>query len=64
MKTYNLRIKERGNAHILTPSYSTSEEMTESVARNFLINFYGLNMPDIEWYEIIFPRTKRKDCQT
>lgn len=55
MKTYNLRIKERGNDHILTPSYSTSEEMTESVARNFIINFYGLNMPDIEWYEIIFP---------
>lgn len=54
MKTYRFRIKERGNDHILTPTYTTDEKMTESVARRFLVDFLGLEKPDVEWYEIEF----------
>ena len=43
---FEARIKEVGNDHILTPSYSGC------VDKAFLIKFWGLDAPDIEWYEI------------
>ena len=46
MKTFNITIKEVGNPHLLHPSY------TDDVDRNFIIEFFGLNEPDVEWYEI------------
>ena len=46
MKHFTAKIKEQGNSHILTPSY------TGDVDKEFLIKFWGLNEPDIEWYTI------------
>ena len=46
MKTYNVTIKEVGNPNLLNPSY------TGEVDRDFIIDFFGLNEPDVEWYKI------------
>lgn len=46
MKHFTAKIKEHGNDHILTPSY------TGDVDKEFLIKFWGLNEPDVEWYTI------------
>lgn len=46
MKHWEARIKERCNPHIVTPSYYGD------VDREYLIKFWGLNEPDIEWYEL------------
>lgn len=46
MKTYNVTIKEVGNPNLLHPSY------TGDVDRDFIIDFFGLNEPDVEWYKI------------
>lgn len=46
MKTYNVTIKEVGNPNLLHPSY------TGAVDRDFIIDFFGLNEPDVEWYKI------------
>ena len=48
MKTYKATIKERGRDGVLTPTYTTSED----VSRKFLIDFWGLNEPDVEWWRI------------
>ena len=48
--TYEARIKEKGNPHVLTPSYTGD---SETVNEEFLIKFWGLNEPDVESYEII-----------
>ncbi|MCX4285035.1 hypothetical protein [Duncaniella dubosii] len=47
MFTYEITVKER-NGHILHPSYSSPNE----VSRSFLIDFFGLNEPDVESYSI------------
>ena len=55
MVTWKATIKERGNANILTPSYTFSEdlyEQNEELTRKFLIKFWGLEQPDVEWYEL------------
>ena len=48
--TYEARIKEKGNQHVLTPSYTGD---SDTVNEEFLIKFWGLNVPDVESYEII-----------
>lgn len=49
MYTYEVEIKERGRDKVLTPSYSSSTKLS----RMFLVNWFGLNEPDIEWYRIV-----------
>lgn len=46
MKTWEITIKEAGNPNLLHPSY------TGDVDRDFIIEFFGLNEPDVEWYKI------------
>lgn len=46
MKIYNVTIKEVDNPNLLHPSY------TGDVDRDFIIKFFGLNEPDVEWYKI------------
>jgi hypothetical protein len=61
MITWQATIKENGNDHLLTPSYSMTEDMfgyikderqREYEMRKFLIEFWGLNNPDVEWYKL------------
>ena len=61
MITWHATIKERGNDNLLTPSYSMTEDMfghikderqREYETRRFLIEFWGLNNPDVEWYKL------------
>ena len=47
--TWEARIKEKGNPSVLTPSYTGD---VETVTREFLIDFWGLNDPDVESYEL------------
>lgn len=46
MKVWKLQIKEIGNDNILTP------QLWADVNEEYVINFYGLKNPDIEWYKI------------
>ena len=46
MKHWEAKIKEKGNSHILRPSYYGD------VDKEYLIKFWGLNEPDVEWYEL------------
>ena len=48
--TYEARIKEKGNPHVLTPSYTGD---SKTVNEDFLIKFWGLKEPDVESYELI-----------
>ena len=50
MITWTVRIKERGCDHILTPSYTLPDG--DDKDENFFIDFWGLNEPDVEWYEM------------
>jgi len=61
MITWQATIKERGNDHLLTPTYSMSDDMfghikderqREYETRKFLIEFWGLDNPDVEWYKL------------
>lgn len=61
MITWQAMIKERGNDNPLTPSYSMSDDMfghinderqREYEMRRFLVEFWGLNNPDVEWYKL------------
>lgn len=46
MKTFKATIKEKGNDHLLHPTYIGDAD------EQFLIELWGLNEPDIEWYTI------------
>lgn len=46
MKKFIIRIKEKGNDHVITTSY------TGDRTREYVIKFFGLEGPDVEWYEI------------
>ncbi len=48
MRHFKARIKERGRDTVLTPEY-LGDDNTDKV---FLIKFWGLEEPDVEWYEI------------
>lgn len=61
MTTWKATIKEVGNDHLLTPTYSfselctfgyTGEQSEDELARQFLIKFWGLDKPDVEWYKL------------
>jgi len=47
MKTFSAEIKEVGNPTILHPSI-TCEGMT----KDELIAWWGLNLPDVEWFRL------------
>ena len=46
-ETYQITIKEVGKSNLLKPTYSG-----ENITKEFLIEFFGLNNPDVEWYKI------------
>ena len=57
MITWQATIKERGNDHVLTPSYSFAIDFFdyfkgEYEMREFLIGFWDLDNPDVEWYKL------------
>lgn len=61
MITWQATIKERGINHLLTPSYSMSddffccfkdERQREYEMRKYLKEFWGLDNPDVEWYKL------------
>lgn len=61
MITWQATIKERGNDHLLTLWYSIAADMfghikderqREYETKRFLIGFWGLNNPDVEWYKL------------
>lgn len=43
---YEVTIKEMGRDALLHPTYDGD------VSREFLVRFFGLDSPDVEWYEI------------
>lgn len=45
-RRYVVTIKEKENGNVLRPEYSGN------VDEDFLIDFFGLNNPDVEWYKI------------
>lgn len=61
MIIWQATIKERGNNHLLTPLYSMTNDMFGHIKderqrkyemRKFLIKFWGLDNPDVEWYKL------------
>ena len=61
MITWQATIKECGNDRLITPSYSITDDMfghiknesqREYETKRFLIGFWGLNNPDVEWYKL------------
>lgn len=48
MITWQATIKERGNDHILTPTYLCDDNVTKEE----IIEFWGLDKPDVEWYKL------------
>lgn len=61
MVIWKATIKERGNDHILTPTYSMPDDMFGYIkderkrkyeTRKFLIGFWGLDNSDVEWYKL------------
>jgi hypothetical protein len=61
METWKATIKERGNEHVLTPTYSMPDDMFGHIAderqreyetRKFLEKFWGVDNPDVEWYKL------------
>lgn len=56
MKTWKLKIKEKGNDTLLTPTYSFQDD-DETKDRDFIIWFFGLNEKDVEWYELELEQT-------
>lgn len=47
MKTYVAEIKEIGNPTILRPSLCC-----EGMTKDHLIKFWGLNLPDVQWFRL------------
>lgn len=47
METWKATIKEVGSERLLTPTYTG-----ENVTKKFLVDFFGLENPDVEWYKI------------
>ena len=53
--SYELEIKEFGNPNILRPSYIGKADI------KYLIEFYGLNEPDVAWYKIYGVKNDNKE---
>ena len=47
MKTYIAEIKEVGETTVLTPSITC-----DVMDKEDLVEFWGLNEPDVEWYRL------------
>lgn len=57
MRTFQATIKEKGNNTLLHPSY------TGDVDEKFLIDFWGLDKPDVEWYSLVeVPESNERVC--
>lgn len=60
METWKATIKEKDNDKLVTPSYMLAnmfdhikdEMQKEHEIRKFLVGFWGLNKPDVEWYKL------------
>jgi hypothetical protein len=60
METWKATIKEKGNEHLLTPEYCFSnqfdhikdERQREYEIRKFLVDFWGLDNEDVDWYRL------------
>lgn len=50
MKTVEVTYKEINNNNISHNSYLGNDDLT----LDFVINFFGLKEPDIEWYNVKF----------
>jgi len=50
MKKWKAKIKEKNNDHILTPEYSWFANGEKT--RQEIIEFWGLENDDVEWYEL------------
>ncbi len=55
---WKIRLKERTTGHILTPEYIGYHNREE------VIEFFGLENPDVEWYEIEDVPYKENDQPT
>jgi hypothetical protein len=61
MITWQATIKELGNDHLLTPTYTIPDDMfcyikdyhvRDLAIRKHLRKFWGLNNPYVEWYKL------------
>ena len=52
MITWKATIKEVGNEHLLTPTYSINNEEEKYLNEQFFIDFWGLDNDDVEWYKL------------
>ena len=59
MTTWRATIKERGNDYLLTPEWVgnlfgdiSDEQQRDNQCIKFLIDFWGLEEPDVEWYKL------------
>ena len=52
---YELEIKEFGNPTILKPSFTGNADV------QYLIEFFGLNNSDVEWYKIYGVKNGNKE---
>lgn len=49
MATWKVKVKEKNNAHVLTPEYIDGND---TMMRADIVAFFGLENDDVEWYEI------------
>lgn len=60
MEVWRATIKERNNGNLLTPEYHFSnqfdhikdERQREHEIRKFLVDFWGLDDEDVDWYQL------------
>lgn len=54
MITWEATVKEVGNDHLLHPSWTCADIQSydDDFMRKFLIGFWGLDKPDVEWYTL------------
>ena len=60
MEIWKATIKERGNENLLMPEYHLcnqfdhikDERQREFEIRKFLVDFWGLEKTDVEWYKL------------
>ncbi len=52
MVRYRATIKERGKDGYLHPEYLIPNDAAKYVEPQFFIDFWGLEMMDVEWYKV------------
>ena len=50
MRTWKVRLREKGSDHVIETSLTKDD-----ADRQYVIDWFGLNEPDVEWYEIEEP---------